>query len=154
MNILNTRQCSPYGRDLKEIYYSLASFKFNMYKIPEHFNLTLLADLGWYSCPGKRRKKDSKNINGVSRDHLYSRADGIINKIHPLLLSHPANCRLISHKENKSKQSTCAVSIEELVKDILNFKYIKNVPNHTMIIDIIKNNNIYIDNFEDLRKLI
>jgi hypothetical protein len=78
------RQCSPYAKDLKSIYYQLASFKFNVYKIPEYFNLSLLENIGWYSCPGKRRKKDAKNINGVSRDHLYSRSEGILNKVHPL----------------------------------------------------------------------
>jgi hypothetical protein len=132
----------------------LTRFKFNVYQIPEYFDLDLLETIGWYSCPGKRRKRDAKNTSGVSRDHLYSISDGITNKIHPLILSHPANCRLISHMENKSKHSKSSITIDQLIENILNFQFTENVKIHSKIVNLIKEDKIYLTDFEELRKLI
>jgi hypothetical protein len=71
---------------------------------------------GWYSTPGSR--KGIKNLEGVSRDHIISKRYGYENKIDSSLISHPANCSLISHRENKAKGTVPAMTVEELVSRI------------------------------------
>lgn len=109
------QKCSPYIKTLKEKYYAAARFKFNVFHYPTEFDLPLLQTYNWYSCPGKKRKHDIKNVDGVSRDHLISVSYGFANNIDPKIISHPANCALILHKENKKKHSKCAISLPELL---------------------------------------
>lgn len=150
----NCRQ-SPYLADIKTIYYKLCRFKFNVYKMPEIFDLDLLDKFGWYTCPGKKRAKYAKNVNGVSRDHLYSVSIGMSNKIHPLILSHPVNCQLLQHKDNKRKHNDCAITLEELVSRIQAFDNSANVfPGHHLIARVIKDNQIIITDWEELRKFV
>jgi hypothetical protein len=149
------RQVSPYAQDLKTIYYRLTRFRFNVYKFPELFDISLLEKHGWYTCPGRKRKNYQKNTSGVSRDHLYSVSSGFANKIHPLLLSHPVNCRLVQHQVNKQKHSGCTLTLDELVAQIMNFdNTVYQWPHHEAIKSIIEESQIFVGNFEELRKLI
>ena len=77
---------------------------------------------GWYTCPGQKRKHYAKNVNGISRDHSYSISEGLKNNINPLLLSHPANCKLMIHLDNKRKHSNCEIIIDKLKEKILKWE--------------------------------
>lgn len=109
-----------FTRTFKEIYYSIASFKFDVYHYPDLLNLDLLEQYGWYATGGRR--KDLINTTGVTRDHIMSINQGIQFNIHPLLLSHPVNCRILSASDNSKKSSTSSISIEHLVELIVSFK--------------------------------
>jgi len=149
------RKRSPYILDIKTIYYKLCRFKFNVYKMPEIFDLDLLHQFGWYTCPGKKRAQYAKNILGVSRDHLYSVSIGMANKIHPLILSHPMNCQLLQHKDNKRKHNNCHITLDDLIAKIQEFDNSGNVfPNHSLVVEIINNNKILIKDWETLRAFI
>jgi len=82
----------------------------------------LIKQYGWYSTPGSR--KGIKNTNGVSRDHMYSVSDGFKNNIDPKILSHPANCRLVTHTDNQRKNSKSSITLEELLQHIQQFESI------------------------------
>ena len=97
----------------KQNYYLLCSFKFNIYEYPERFDLDLIKKYGWYKV-----KNRGDNPNGVNRDHMYSKIEGFRNKIDPSLISHPANCVLILHKENLNKNRKCSITLEELKERI------------------------------------
>ena len=149
------RRQSPYARDLKDIYYCLSRFKFNVYHFPKLFDLTLLENNGWYSCPGQKRKNKDKNTTGVSRDHLYSVSMGLKNKVHPSLISHPANCQLMLHRDNKTKHDQCSITLDELVSRIREFDNLKHqFTNHEKILELIIQERIYVKDFEMLRTLI
>ena len=121
----STRRCSPYIKTIKEQYYSKARFKFNVYYYPEEFDLLLIKQYGWYTCPGLKRKGYPKNILGVSRDHIISVSYGFSNNIHPSIISHPANCCIMIHSDNKAKHNKCDLTIDQLLEriDIWNKKY-------------------------------
>jgi len=53
--------------------------------------------------------------NTYQLDHIYSRKAGFENNIDPTIISHPANLRIISAKENNSKSSRCDMTLEELL---------------------------------------
>ena len=149
------RQQSPYAKDIKQIYYDLCKFKFNVTTIPAMFDLNLLSQFGWYTCPGKKRAKDLKNTNGVSRDHLYSVSSGLRNKIHPFILSHPMNCKLVLHSDNKHKHTKCDITIDELITKILTFdNNIHRFKHHDVVVNLIQEGKVYITDFESLRCLV
>lgn len=95
-------------------------FKFILYDYPEEFDFELIKKHGWYSPSNKKN-----NLKGVSRDHLYSVKYGFINKVDPIIISHPANCRLIRQKENSSKGYKSCITLQELKEriSIWNLKY-------------------------------
>jgi hypothetical protein len=103
-----------------ELYRPSCSFKFNVLDYIDEFELDLVEKHGWYSPTNKRN-----NLSGVSKDHIYSVKDGYVNNILPEIMSHPANCRLMIHKDNSSKNSKSDISIDELLSRILvwNNKY-------------------------------
>jgi len=121
------RRSSPYIKTQKEKYYNSARFRFNVYHYPDEFDLSLIEKHGWYTCPGRKRKNQSKNILGISRDHIISISYGFLNNIDPKIISHPANCRLMLHSDNKNKHTKCELTIEELLEKITrwNKKYIE-----------------------------
>ena len=43
---------------------------------------------------------------------------GFDNKINPEIIGHPANCQLMVHNENSSKNSECSISLDELLNRI------------------------------------
>lgn len=80
---------------------------------PDEFDFELIRENGWYSPSNK-----GNNLGGVSRDHMYSVKDGFENNVPPELLSHPANCRLIIHNENSSKNRNSCITLDELKERI------------------------------------
>ena len=69
----------------------MCSFTFSIKDYPDEFGLNLLKDKKMYSAANH-----GNNQNGVSRDHMYSCAEGFKRNISPLIISHPANCQLIT----------------------------------------------------------
>jgi hypothetical protein len=92
-------------------------FKFNLSDYYKEFNFKLIEEFGWYK-PANR----GNNLDGVSRDHIYSIRDGFDNGIEPKLIAHPANCKLILQKQNSSKHKRSDITIEELENRIRNWK--------------------------------
>lgn len=121
------RRCSPYVKTQKQKYYSASRFKFNVYRYPEEFDIKLIEGHGWYTCPGKKRHNQTKNINGVSRDHIISVSYGFTHNIDPKIISHPANCRILLHSTNKQKSGKCGLTLNELMDNIAKWdkKYIE-----------------------------
>jgi hypothetical protein len=98
------------------------SFKFNVFDYPEEFDLFLIEEYGWYKA-----KNRGDNLNGISRDHMISVRYGFDNNIPTEHISHPANCKLMQHSNNSSKNIKCSISYEELLEKIekWNKKYIR-----------------------------
>ena len=115
----NYRKKSPYIKTKKEKYYNEAAFKFNVYNYPNEFDLDLLLKFGWYSTPGSRN--GIKNSKGISRDHTVSIQEGFEKGYDPKILSHPANCRLVQHKDNSKKWKRSDMSYAELKQKIKNW---------------------------------
>ena len=115
-----------------KMYHDLSSFKFSLKDFG--FSFELVEKYGWYSA-----KNRGDNVNGVSRDHMFSVKEGFRRLINPLLLAHPANCQLIVNRHNQSKCDECSINIEELENRIKEFdnKYGKYYENDIKIfIDI------------------
>ena len=95
-------------------------FKFGIRDYPDEFDFKLIEEHGWYSA-----KNRGNNMNGVSRDHMYSVKEGFLNNVDPKIISHPANCRLILQSENASKCDSSSITLEELLQriDSWNKKY-------------------------------
>ena len=105
--------------DLLTRYRVQASFKFNIYEYQDKFDLSMIDKCGWYSPNGYKRRNKQPNLGGVSRDHMYSVHDGLINGVNPSLLSHPANCQLMLHNgENNKKNSKSSITLEVLQERI------------------------------------
>lgn len=101
-------------------YRSLAEFKFNVYDYPAEFDLALIHTHGWFSPNGYKKRNNQPNLNGVSRDHLYTVSDGFKNKVDPAILAHPANCAILVHNGpggNNSKRKS-SITLDELVARI------------------------------------
>lgn len=96
-----------------ELYRLRCQFNFNLKDFPNKFDFELIKKYGWYSPTNKKN-----NLKGVSRDHMLSIKDGFINNIPPYIIKHPANCRLILHSQNSSKNSKSIISLDELVDKI------------------------------------
>lgn len=115
------RRKSPYTTTKKEKYYNDCKFKFNVYNYPKWFDLHLLENHGWYTCPGIKRKNEPKNITGISRDHIFPISLAFNIGIDPKIISHPANCNLITQLQNVSKGSKKIITINELMDNIFIF---------------------------------
>ncbi len=106
--------------DCKTSYYKfyrpLCEFDFRLEDYPDKFDFTLIDKHGKYSPSNK-----GNNLNGVSRDHLYSVRDGFVNKIDPEIIKHPANCGLLKHIDNNKKKTNSIITIEELKERIKNW---------------------------------
>lgn len=96
---------------------TLFLFSFNVYHYPDLFDTSLIEQYGWYS-PGNR---GPKNINGISRDHKVSITDSIKNNYDPFYITHPLNCELMRHNENKSKYTKSSITYEELKQLVHNY---------------------------------
>lgn len=90
-----------------------SNFKFSLNEYPNEFDFTLVERYGWYSPTNK-----NNNLNGVSRDHMFSVREGFEKGIDPKIISHPANCRLMIHNDNISKNKKSVITIEELLERI------------------------------------
>lgn len=98
--------------DDKKIYKNLCQFKFNVAEYNFIPGLSKLNDVGFYH--------PIKNPNGLCRDHMISIEYGWVNKIDPKIISHPANCQLITNSDNISKNSDSCITIEQLLERIDN----------------------------------
>jgi len=85
-------------------------FRFNLKDYKKEFNFKLVTKYGWYKASNR-----GNNLNGVSRDHMYSIKRGFKNKVSPYYISHPANCMLMKHNENSKKYDRCSIKLEELI---------------------------------------
>jgi hypothetical protein len=94
-----------------------SNFNFNLADYVDEFDFTLIEKYGWYSPTNK-----NNNLGGVSRDHMFSVREGFEKGIDPKIISHPANCRLIIHTENISKNKKSIITIEELLDRIQKFE--------------------------------
>jgi hypothetical protein len=120
-------------KDLFKVYKYDTHFKFNLKDYPDEFDFSLIEVYGWYSPSNKKN-----NLGGVSRDHMLSVREGFELGIDPKLLSHPANCRLMIHNENISKNKNSSLTLYELLERIelfdKKYKNIERVINITAII--------------------
>lgn len=127
--IRSCKNCQKYHSDMSLVYCvkcspnihhyrSRAAFRFSVYEFPAEFDLVLINRYGWYSPTGKHGKnRKNLNLTGVSRDHLYTIADGFQHNIDPIVLAHPANCVLMLHAENNKKRKS-SIPIDELFERI------------------------------------
>ncbi len=97
-------------------YKHACKFNFNIWDFPHHFDTDLIRKHGWYKASNR-----GNNLNGVSRDHKISIKYGWENNILPEIMSHPANCKLMRHRDNFAKKAKCSISLEDLKKDIYNW---------------------------------
>lgn len=105
--------CDECRLNYYKAYRPSCEFTFNIKKYKDKFDFSLIEKYGWYSPTNK-----GNNLNGVSKDHLYSVKDGYINSIDCNIIKHPANCCLMRHNENSSKHSKSNITLEELLKRI------------------------------------
>lgn len=96
-----------------QLYRLKCQFHFSLKDYPSKFDFALIEKYGWY-----RAKNRGNNLNGISRDHAVSIKFGWLNKISPDIISHPANCVLMRHTENKHKNTNCSLTLEELLEKI------------------------------------
>lgn len=96
-----------------EVYYRKCLFEFSLNEYPNEFDFKLIEKYGWYSPTNKKN-----NISGVSRDHIYSINEGYRNNIPPEIIKHPANCQLLVHSKNISKNKKSEITLDELKNKI------------------------------------
>lgn len=98
----------------REAYKDKCKFTFNLKDFPNEFDFNLLKELGMYA------PNNAKNPNpgGLARDHRISIEYGWRHNIDPSIISHPANCRLITQNENERKHTKCEITLEQLLKEI------------------------------------
>lgn len=106
--------------EIKKIYKQECSFKFSLNDYPSEFNFDLIQQYGWY-----KPKNHGNNLNGISRDHIFSCNEAFKQLIDPYFISHPANCQLLQHNDNISKLDKCNITYEELIEKVnqWNIKY-------------------------------
>lgn len=92
-------------------------FKFNLGDFLDEFDLKKVR--------GIYHLKNNKSKDGYTRDHMYSIFDGFKNNIDPKIISHPANCQLITMSENSKKKDKSCITLDELLERIRlwNIKY-------------------------------
>ena len=135
----NRKVCDNCKLNYHFLYRNDCKFNFNLYEYPMLFDLKLIEAYGMYSPSNKKN-----NLNGVSRDHMYSVSKAFKNKINPIFISHPANCKLVRHKENQKKYSKSSITFKALVSSILDFEKTHPTKNTGEILSLIKLNNYFI----------
>lgn len=112
--------CEDCRYEYYKAYRPSCEFRFTLSDYNVEFNFKLIKEHGWYSPSNK-----GNNLNGISRDHLYSVRDGFINKVDPAIISHPANCNLVIHTDNQKKNVKSEITLDELKEriKIWNLKY-------------------------------
>lgn len=109
-------QCQKCKLEYYEQYVFQCKFLFDVYQFPNYFDLKLIEEFGWYSPPNR-----GNNTKGVSRDHILSINEGFKNNIDPKIMSHPANCKIITQSDNSSKHKKSNISLDDLLKKIEEF---------------------------------
>lgn len=109
----------PLTIETKKLYSYQCRFTFNIAKYPEWFDYAsdLIKEYGWYSAANR-----GNNLSGCSRDHLYSVTDGFKNNIDPKIISHPANCKILPHRQNQNKHKHSSITFNELLDRIKLFE--------------------------------
>lgn len=120
-------------KHIKTIYKHTCHFNFSLNSYPDAFDFDLINKYGWYKA-----KNHGNNLNGVSRDHMYSCNMGFTNKIDPYLISHPANCKLLRHNENSGKRDKSSITLEELKQRVDNWNKKYGVYENKINYDILK----------------
>lgn len=109
------------NKDDWDIYLKAASFKhgFEFTKYTTEEEKTLLLEFGVRNT----KSEVDPNFEGVVRDHLLSRKTGFENNIPTWIISHPANCEIVTHAENMKRkgQNSDQITFEELLWRIDNF---------------------------------
>lgn len=95
--------------DEYQLYKSECQFKFSLNDFPDEFDFSMVEKYGWYKA-----KNRGDNLNGVSRDHKLSIREGFDLGVDPKIISHPANCQLMSHNDNVSKNKKSDITEEKL----------------------------------------
>ena len=108
-----------YSKSIEDLYFKQCNFKFNLFDYKDMFDIELLNKYGMYSAANR-----GNNINGVDRDHKYSKKNGYKNHIDPYYISHPCNCQLLLHKNNLNKKTKNSISFEDLLIEIEKFNII------------------------------
>lgn len=90
-------------------YRELCKFSFSLSDYPDEYDFKLIKENGWYSASNK-----GNNINGVSRDHMFSVQKAFTLCINPYFISHPANCKLMLQKDNNKKKTKCSITEDDL----------------------------------------
>lgn len=98
------------------LYRQRCNFDFNIADFIDKFDFTLVEQHGWYSPSNK-----GNNLNGVSKDHMLSVRTGFELGIDPEIIKHPANCKIMLHRQNQSKREKNSITIEELLERIRNW---------------------------------
>lgn len=107
------------NEDVYLFYKKICQFKFSLNNFKDEFDFDLIINNGWYSPSNSK----NPNLSGISRDHMLSIRDGFEKGINPYFLSHPANCRLLIHKENISKNKKSILTECELFNRIKKWEY-------------------------------
>lgn len=94
----------------KKEYKANCQFRFSLKQHSELFDFVLLNKHGWYH--------PVKNPEGVSRDHMLSITDGYAQNIPASIISHPCNCVLIQHNDNRRKNANSSISYTDLLEKI------------------------------------
>jgi hypothetical protein len=98
------------------LYRQKSKFDFDPKKYPDKFDLELISKHGWYSPSNK-----GNNLNGVSKDHMLSVKEGFELGVDPSIIKHPANCKIMLHKENQNKNKNSSITLNELMERIKNW---------------------------------
>ena len=106
---ITPEQLTVLRKRLYRVYRLMCSFTFSISSYPDEFKNDQLIQFGFYSA-----KNHGNNMNGVSRDHMYSVYDGFVNNISPIMISHPANCQLVMQRVNASKNRGSSITIDQL----------------------------------------
>jgi hypothetical protein len=114
-NVVGSKKiiCDSCRLDYYEYYRPSSNFNFDINLYKDRFDISLVGKYGWYSPSNK-----GNNLDGVSKDHMFSVKDGFVNKISIDIIKHPANCRLMIHRDNQVKNSKSVITLEELLKRI------------------------------------
>ena len=114
--------CSDCLYTYYKIYRPRCEFKFDPLDYCDWFKCELIKTYGKYSPKNK-----GNNLNGVSRDHMFSVKEGFRLGVDPKIIAHPANCRLMQHFENNCKKTNCSITLEELKGriEVFDHKYLK-----------------------------
>ena len=118
INVIESKKkiCDRCRIDYYKYYRPNSEFDFNIYDYEDKFDFSLVEKYGWYSPSNK-----GNNLNGVSRDHMFSVKDGFDNNVDVNIIKHPANCKLMMHKENNKKNCNSTITLEELLCRIKNW---------------------------------
>ena len=68
--------CEDCRMEYYKFYRPSCEFTFDINKLKDKFDMNLVEEYGWYSPLNK-----GNNLNGISKDHMYSVREGFINKI-------------------------------------------------------------------------